>query len=770
MGALIRVAWLRAIAHRARAIVAFLGIGTVGVMVGLSVTVAYDLHGGFQRAAQRADLPDAVASFQPVPLGSARSRVEALPDLAAESYRLVQTSAHVADLTPTHRSFGRGGPRTGDGVVEGVLPGRRGYAVVAGRDLSGRPGEVVVERGLQQQWHLRIGDRLDLRGFGPVFGPDAFRVVGVAVSPDNVAYPLANGPRLYIPYEDARRLYFQLDHAPVNRVLIWAKNPDQLPVMLEQARLATFRLADLQVVSRDGYRVLIDGAAGIVVSLLVAFSVVAACSAALLLAASAYADVQRRSVSLGTVRAIGASRRQVVGGAAVEATLVAVPAAAVGVAVGWLAAVRPTGRVLEALNEFPSGSGIVIALLAAVAALVGLVVAATVWPAWRLARRTPSALLRRGDIASSPRARWLPAGWIGVGMRMAVARPARATATVAVIAAAVSVILLLMSLASLLDRLQHDPAAAARRYQLSVSAPRGALPAIRTVPGVASAVPRYQVDAVDSFQLGESFQLIAYPGDVTRFESPPLLAGRRLRSEREVDVGAGLATALGLHVGSTLAAQLPSGREVRLLVAGIVAVAQNDGRIGYLRPARLLAAYPGAPGSIAVSIAPGSTTAGVRRSLEQRGFVTSTTGAVTTRNAGFLALLAALLRTVALVDAFVCLYALVQSLTITAVERGSAVATLRACGAGRREIGAVFFGAALVILLAALPVAAAAERLVLGPQAARLAAGYAALDLVASGRLIILVVVGMFALAMAAAAHVTRRALRTPIAAQLRSQ
>jgi len=30
------------------------------------------------------------------------------------------------------------------------------------------------------------------------------RVVGVAVTPDNVAFPLTNGPRVYVDYDDVR--------------------------------------------------------------------------------------------------------------------------------------------------------------------------------------------------------------------------------------------------------------------------------------------------------------------------------------------------------------------------------------------------------------------------------------------------------------------------------------------------------------------------------------------------------------------------------------
>ena len=43
--------------------------------------------------------------------------------------------------------------------------------------------------------------------------------------------------------------------------------------------------------------------------------------------------------------------------------------------------------------------------------------------------------------------------------------------------------------------------------------------------------------------------MIAYPGNHTEFEAPPLVSGHRLRGRREAEVGLGLADALGLDVG-----------------------------------------------------------------------------------------------------------------------------------------------------------------------------------------------------------------------------
>ena len=75
---------------------------------------------------------------------------------------------------------------------------------------------------------------------------------------------------------------------------------------------------------------LLDQAAGIVIDLLVALSVIALVTAGVMLAASARAEVQRRLGAIGVRRAVGASRGHVALAQGLEALLVAVPAATVG--------------------------------------------------------------------------------------------------------------------------------------------------------------------------------------------------------------------------------------------------------------------------------------------------------------------------------------------------------------------------------------------------------------------------------------------------------
>jgi ABC-type lipoprotein release transport system permease subunit len=733
---------------------AALGVFAAAVVVGTGVTVGYSLATGFARSADRARLPDVIARFDRERRSVVDARVRALPNFAARSYRNEQTNWEL----------GANGHLTDSGALDIVLGGRRGYHVVAGRDLhDARGGEVVVERGLADAWDLHVGGELDAGHLGEL------RIVGVAVSPDNVAYPLAKAARVYVSQDEIQdRFGIRRPLAP-NMALLWLHDPSKADVTLTQARAVSFGLGRLEFITREGVEILLSQAAGIVISLLVAFSLVALLAAGTMLAAGAHADVQRRLSSFGVRRALGFTPGAIAAGQALEAAVVAAPAALLGLAVGALAVSGPAADLLSALNELGPGWALLGPLALAWALVMAIVVAAATWPAWRAARRPPVEILRGGDLAGRP-ARAQRGGLFALGARFATAARARWLATVATIAVCAGVVTLMLALASLLERLRDDPGTVGKRYQLAVRIDPSRLRAVRHVPGVAAAGERYSVDAADSFRLGEPLRLVAYPGDHTRFEAPPLAAGRRLRSAGEAEVGEGLADALGLQPGSVLAAQLPQGGEVRFRVAGVVRALDNDGRIAWVRPKRLLAARPDLTPQIVVRLAAGADKAAVQRRLVALGAQPQPVGAAQTDNASFLAVLAAVLRGVGLAVGLVCLYALVQALAVTARERRGAVALLRACGADASTVAFVLAGAAAAVAAPAALAGVALETLAFGPLVAHLAASFASLPIAPTGAQVALVVAGLLGLAAAATALVARRVLREPVVAGLREE
>jgi hypothetical protein len=726
-------------ARRSRTLLAAAGVLAASLVVGTGATVGYGLATGFDRAADQADLPDLIARFDDEDVGSLDERVRALPNLAARSYRWERNGVPLA----------ANGHFTGQGAVHLLLGGRHGYEVIEGRDLSFRRGEVVVEQGLARAWDLHPGDTIHV-------GRGDLRLVGIASSPDNVAYPLARAARVYLNGDGDEG---------ANIALLWLNDRSKADVTLTQARSVSFGIGRLEFVTREGVRVLLSQAAGIVISLLVAFSLIALVAAGTMLAAGAHAEVQRRLGAFGVQRALGFSPARIAALQAVEATLVAVPAAALGITVGALAVAGPAGDLLAALNERPPGWALLGPLALALLLVVTIVVAAATWPAWRAARRPPVEILRGGDL--TPRARRGGGrGLASLGARFATAARGRWLAAVATIGVCAGVVTLMLALASLLERLRDDPGTVGKRYQLTVQMDPVDLGAVRAVPGVAGAGERYVVDAADSFRLDKPFRLIGYRGDHTRFEAPPLAEGRRVRAPDEVEVGQALADALGLRPGATLAVGLPDGTETRFRVVGVVRALENNGRIAWVQPDRLGDVAP----SVVVRLDPGADRGAVRRALVDIGAAPQTVGGATTRNASFLGVLAAVLRGVGLTVALVCLYALVQALAVTARERRGAVALLRACGGDAGTVALVLLGAAAAVAIPGALAGVVLEVTVLGPLVARLAAGFATLPIAPAAGQVLLVVCGLLALAGVATAVVARRVLREPVVLGLREE
>jgi ABC-type lipoprotein release transport system permease subunit len=738
-------------ARRGRVALPAAGVFAASLVLGVVTTAAYALATGFDRAADRAGFPSVIARFGYEDRSTVDARVRRLPNLEARAYRTEVTDVRLA--AP--------GRQLDEGVIHVVDGGRRGYAVVAGRDLGRRGDEAVIEAGLAREWRLAPGDRIDVGQLGRV------RIAGVALSPDNVAYPLARTARVYL---SRRALIERLGggELPVNLALLWARDEARTDVLLSQARASAGGLRGLRFTTRPGVRTLVEHATGLVVALLVAFALVAAGLAGVLLAAGARFDVERRLPAIAVRRALGARPAVIVALHAVEAALVAAPAAAAGLTLGGALAAGPARQALEPVNELAPQASNVVVLLAVVGMLVvALVALAAGAPAWRAARRPPAQLLRGGDLRAA-HARRASGGLAVLGARLVAAHRVRFAGLVAVLGAAAAVVLLVLALASLLTTLRDDPSTLGKRYQLTAWLAPERTAQAQAIAGVRAAAPRYEVDAVSATALGSPLRLIAYPGDHTRFEAPALADGRRLRSAGEAEVGAGLAEAVGLRVGSTLAVQPAAARELRFRVVGIVRALQDEGRVAYVRPRRLMAALPSLSGPLAVRLEPDADAERVRRELAALGAEPHAVGGATGGSRGLLAALAALLRLVALTVALVCASSLVQALALAAAERRGAVAALRATGADARALRRLLGGAAAAVALPAAGVALVLEAVVLAPVTERVAAGYADLPLQAGAGQVALLIGGLAVLIAGASAWTARALVREPVVAGLR--
>jgi predicted lysophospholipase L1 biosynthesis ABC-type transport system permease subunit len=741
--------------RRRRAVLTAIGIALATAMLSAAVVIADGLGLGFGRSARAADLPDLIVRFDDQSLSAVGRRIRSLPDIAGYSTRQELTNVSIAAAGAGHRRS--------DAVAEVLASGRRpGYAVVAGHNLSRTGNEVLVEDAFADAWGLRPGSTLYVGGLGPE------RVVGLVEAPDNVGFPLAK-PRFYLsgPALEAR---FHGRFAPrVDYAEVWLRNPRYLNEVLVAARMSSFGLSDLRFATRSGIHILLDQAAGIVIDLLVALSLIALATAGAMLGASARAEVQRRLKTIGVQRAIGAPAGFVVGSQMMESALIAAPAAAIGCTVGVLATYGPSARLLTLLNEPPPGWALALPLLGGWLLAVTMAVAGTAWPAWRAAARPAVSLLRGADVSRRPTRRVTAlrrayaAGLATLGARLVLARRTRLLATVTTLGLSVGFVLLLLALASELSTLQTDPSALGERYQLTAALPPADAAAVRQIPGVHAAAPRYEVQGVDSFSLGETIDVIGYPGDLTRFEAPPLVSGHRPSGPRQIEIGEGLAQALGLGPGQTLAIELGTGTELRLRIAGVVSSLDHDGHVAYVPAAALLSADPSAPALIAIALTPGADVGQVSAALRRLGVAPTTATGATARGAPLVSILRSIVRAIAIVDGLVCVYALVQACALTVQERRTTIAVLRACGAGATAIARLLIGAVLALVIPAAVAGVALQRWVLGPALSHLAEDYATLPLRAGVGEIALTAAGLLLAGALAVAWVSYRAQRDPV-------
>lgn len=739
--------------RRRRTLLSATGVVLAGAMLSAAIVIADGLGDGFSRAAHKADLGDLIVRFKPESTSLVTKRLNALPDLSGFALRYELPSTSVAFR----------GHQAKTAVAEVIGTGRRqGYAVVAGHNISGSAQDVLVEPAWAAAWGIKIGDQISLRGLNDE------RVVGFAEGPDDVGYPLG-APRYYLTQAqiDAR---FGVGRDPqVNFAEVWLNNPRYVSQVLVQARDESFGLHDLQFATRSGVQVLISQAAGIVIDLLVALSAIALVTAAVLLATSARAEVQRRLRSIGIRRAVGATRRHVALTQGVEAAIVAVPAASLGVLVGWAVTYGPGDRLLGLLNQPGPGAGLILPLLAGWAVAVVVPVLGAAWPAWSAAGRGVLTLLRGADVARRRARRTRPGGGFErgglalLGARLQGARRARLITTVTMLACSTAFVLLLIALAGALSSLETDPQVLGKHYELTAADPPSEAAAIANLPGVAAAAPRYEVHAVDGYSLGELIDVIAYPVNHTPFESPALDSGTRLSGENQAEVGVGLANALGLAPGSGLLMELPNGTQLSLKVSGTVSSLAYQGLVAYVPAAALLRADPSATANIAILLKPKADQATVISELRAIGAHPNVASGAVARGAPLVAVLKTILIAIAIVDGLVCIYALVQACALTMQERRRTVAVLRACGANAGAIRRLLGGAVLALIAPAALIGVLVEWLALGPALAKLAAGYATLDLNPTVEELAAVLIGLALSGIAAVFWVTRSAVHEPV-------
>src|SRR5580693_1971193 len=336
------------------------------------------------------------------------------------------------------------------GLAEGVAAEGRAEtpaSVDRPKVLAGtwvRPGGIVLERTFAEALGVGVGGRVTLDG-------RPYRVVGIAVTAAVVPYPNMCGPAYgcvfdlpgpnnfnpglaWVTEPDARSLASA--HAPLSYLLnLKLKDPDMAPAFASEHRpppVANSPVLSWQAL-QAGYGLEVNAEQTVLTPAAWLAGLLAIASVAVL-AGGRMAERTRR---VGLLKAVGGTPRTVTVVLLAENLVLALTAAAAGLAIGW--GVGPPGA--------PAFSLSIAGLVVAVALVVAL--ASTLVPAIRAARTSTVSAL--ADAARRPRrhgtlirlSRRLPLPLL-LGMRLIARRPRRAllsTASVAVTAGGIFAVL-----------------------------------------------------------------------------------------------------------------------------------------------------------------------------------------------------------------------------------------------------------------------------------------------------------------------------------------
>jgi putative ABC transport system permease protein len=632
------------------------------------------------------------------------ARAAALPEVAeaGEPARLVRVAAGVS-------------PARGR-LVLGGLPERAAVdrpRVIAGRAPRER-GEVMLNHALALGAGLDVGDELRVGG-------DRLAVVGVALLP----MPTADGwvtPAHAVELKPAPPAPGEPDGAqrPVAGVALRLRDPDAAAAVAE--RLAA--QPDLRVThwldARDDFTdesrrtLAILGASTLLALLATGFTLATAIGGRVL------SDRRR----IGLLRTVGVTPRGVMGTLVGHYLALALIAAPVGLAGGWLLAPPLLGDTLALLGTpqpGPPGAALAAQVLALV--LVAVTVACAL-PAWRAGRLAPvialapvrpAATERASRAAQLVRALRLPVV-AALGAKDAYVQRTRAVLTMASLAVAAMIVVCALAFEATMDRLAADPALRAQPWDLAVEteslAPERVDRLLADVPGIAEVGRRYAMPASAGPVQLETRVIDGSPAAFA-FAVPD---GRGARRAGEATLGRGAFEALGVEIGDRLTLSA-AGRSFDVRVVGRHVEPEADGLTAVMPAGGVPAAALAQPGwivRVAAAADPAAVEAEIRRQAGASVLV-QRTGESFGREVAELRPVVygvtALLLAIAAVN-------LLTTLLLGVRERRRDVAILGAVGASRRQVTATVIAGGVLLALpsvvAGLPLGAWMFRTVVG--------------------------------------------------------
>jgi len=320
---------------------------------------------------------------------------------------------------------GQGPPTIGSNWIE--VPELNPYELVEGRAPQA-DDEVVIDRGAAELGGLAVGDRTTVHTPAPI----EVEVVGIATfdGADSLG-----GSTLAAFTEDRARELFVAGQDVVSTIVATAEDgvaAEDLAARVDESLPQGLEALTGSELAAEMSESLGEDFLDFFTTFLVAFSAVAVLVATFSIHNTFTVVLAQRLRESALLRAVGATRRQVLGGIAVEAVLVGVLASVVGVLAG-LGLAAGLSALFGAMGfDFP-GSGLVVEtdslVIAGVVGMVVTLVAALV-PAVRASRTPPLAALRdvAHDTSDTSRLRAV-AGTLLVGAGLAVVLVGRTSLT-----------------------------------------------------------------------------------------------------------------------------------------------------------------------------------------------------------------------------------------------------------------------------------------------------------------------------------------------------
>ncbi|KIZ16106.1 ABC transporter permease [Streptomyces natalensis] len=388
---MLRTALRNVLAHKARLVMTVLAVCLGVAFVSGTLVFADSTAAAYRAAASKnfADIAVTVTAKDPAPGAAANQRSSMLDDALARKLAGLPGVAAVrpsvdgsatlnaADSTPLR-------VKTGSNLAAAYVPGKDGKdsrsPLIEGRAPAHR-NELAVDSGTATAGHFRIGDTITLATDGPVMTK---RLVGIVTTKDTRV--TAGGTLALFDKATAQRLFATPGHY-TSIDLSATPGTDQFDLSRRVSGMLPADRAEATTgtAQADQQGILVGTLTRGYEKLPLVFAGVSLFIGSFLIINTFTMLVTRRTREIALLRAIGASRRQVVRSVLAEAFLVGLAASAVGFVLGLgIASVLPEVLSTDG-NTLPQGP-LVIGPRPVMAAL-GVGVGVTVLAAWLPSRK-----------------------------------------------------------------------------------------------------------------------------------------------------------------------------------------------------------------------------------------------------------------------------------------------------------------------------------------------------------------------------------------------